>query len=76
MRWVVSEDPKAITRDVACYLSALSVSYGVMLAARESPQMIEEERERARRIPLLFWRCSGERTEALVAEGVRQLSFC
>jgi hypothetical protein len=44
---VVWGDPKAITRDVACYLSALSVSYGVMLAARESPEMIEEERERA-----------------------------
>jgi hypothetical protein len=36
--------------------------------------MIEEERERAG-VPLLFWRGSGERTEALVAEGVRQLNF-
>ena len=76
MRWVVSGDPKAITRDVRRYLSAFPVSNG---GHHGRARIASDDRGGAGEgsgIPLHFWRRSGGRTETLVAEGVGQLTLC
>ncbi len=68
-------DPKAITREARRWLLALSLSYG---DHHGRARIASDHRGGAREggEPLLLWRSSGERTEALVAEDVWQVNIC
>jgi hypothetical protein len=73
---VVWGEPKAITREARRWLWPLSLSYGDDHGrARIASDHRGGARERGEE-PLLLWRCSGERTEALLAEDAWQVNFC
>ena len=63
---MVSGDPKAIAREATRWLSALSVSCG---GHHGRARIASDYRGVAGEggVPLLIWKCPGERTEALVA---------